>query len=100
ISMKGEPKNISIFKGDKIHDNLSSTANVKLINISINKDSINFKKLKLLLDEELDRKEYTIPYTLNYYKQDTLFATSHKGAIFSKHLSTKGKSTYLKKGEK
>ncbi|MCX7547552.1 HAMP domain-containing sensor histidine kinase [Xanthomarina sp. F1114] len=100
ISMKGEPKNISVFKDDKIHESLSSTANVKMINISINKDSINFKKLKVFLDNELDRKEYTIPYTLNYYKQDTLFATSHRGAIFSKHLSTKGKSTYLKKGEK
>lgn len=99
ISEKSIPKNISILTDEERQDENSIYENSKTINISINKDSINFKRLKTLIDSELNRKEYAIPYTLNYYKKDSIFATAHKGTSFLKHFSAKGKSTYLKTGE-
>jgi len=97
---KINPESIKEINVKGLSDSLKILNEIKDIYISVvNKDSINFKKLKTLLDSELSRKEYAIPYTLNYYKNDSLFATAHKGTSFSKHFSTKGKSTYLKTGE-
>ncbi|MBK5192152.1 MAG: HAMP domain-containing histidine kinase [Flavobacteriaceae bacterium] len=90
--------NISVFKGDK-PGNVTSSKVVTTIKISINKDSINLRKLKSLLNNELDRKEYDFSYTLKYYKKDTVFATHHRGSAFSNHFTATGKSTYLKDGE-
>ncbi|MFD1615832.1 MULTISPECIES: sensor histidine kinase [Flavobacteriaceae] len=96
---KIHPESIKEINVKELSDSLKILDEIKDIYISVNKDFIDFKKLKTLLDGELNRKEYTIPYTLNYYKNDSLFATAHKGNSFSKHFSAKGKSTYLKTGE-
>ena len=61
---------------NKSSDSLKMLNNIKDIYISINEDSINFKKLKSLLNAELKRRDYNIPYKLNHYKKDSLFATS------------------------
>src|SRR5690606_26921912 len=99
IIAKIRPESIGSINVQKSADSLEMLDNIKDIYISINNDSINFKKLETLFDSELKRKEYAIPYTLNYYKKDSIFTTSHKGSVLSKHFSVKGKSTYLKAGE-
>ncbi|MCL9807753.1 sensor histidine kinase [Flavobacterium luminosum] len=97
---KIRPESINEINVNKLSDSLKMIDEIKDIYISVTKDSINFKKLKTLLDGELNRKGYAIPYTLNYYKKDSLFATANKGTSFSKHFSINGKSTYLKTGER
>ncbi|MCB7480253.1 sensor histidine kinase [Christiangramia sediminis] len=84
---------------DKSSDSLIMLNNIKDIYISINEDSINFKKLKILLNAELKRRDYNIPYKLNHYKKDTLFATSRSKSFSSGEFSVIGKSTYLKNRE-
>ncbi len=84
---------------DKPSDSLIMLNNIKDIYISINEDSINFKKLKILLNAELKRRDYNIPYKLNHYKKDSLFATSRSKSFSSGEFSVTGKSTYLKNRE-
>ena len=100
IIAKIRPESINEINVKKLSDSLKMIDEIKDIYISVNKDSINFKKLKTLLDSELNRKRYAFPYTLNYYKKDSLFATANKGVLFSKHFTVDGKSTYLKTGER
>ncbi|MCX2838252.1 HAMP domain-containing sensor histidine kinase [Salinimicrobium sp. MT39] len=89
-----DSKNVS-----KSSDSLKMLNNIKDIYISINEDSINFKKLKSLLNAELKRRDYNIPYKLNHYKKDSLFATSLSKSFSSGEFSVTGKSTYLKNRE-
>ena len=80
-------------------ESLKMLNNIKDIYISINEDSINFKKFKNLLNAELKRREYDINYKLNYYKKDSLLASFSSESFSSGQFSVKGKSTYLKTGE-
>lgn len=84
----------------KSADSLKMLENIKDIFISINKDSIDFKKLKIFLNAELNRRGYSIPYKINHYKQDTLFATSRTKSFSSGEFRVTGKSTYLKNQER
>lgn len=96
---KIRPDNTDSKNVDKSSDSLKMLNNIKDIYISINEDSINFKKLKILLNAELKRRDYNIPYKLNHYKKDSLFATSRSKSFSSGEFSVIGKSTYFKNRE-
>ncbi|WP_405199338.1 sensor histidine kinase [Christiangramia sp. LLG6405-1] len=96
---KIRPDSTLAIRRNKPIDSLKMLNNIKDIYISINEDSINFKKLKSLFTAELNRRDYDVPYKINHYKNDTLFATSSSKSYQSGEFKAVGKSTYLKNRE-
>lgn len=73
---------------------------LKTIYFSMTNDSLDFKRLNLLFQKELDRKKISIPYQLNHFKNKNLIS-SNSDTNFSKNkIKILAKSTYLNKGEK
>ncbi|WP_083643181.1 sensor histidine kinase [Christiangramia flava] len=108
ITIKGQNRQIiDKINGDslssasipKASDSLKMLNNIRDIYISINEDSINFTKLKGLLNSELDRKNYDISYKLNHLKNDSIYASSRTENFTSGDFTVQGKSTYLKSRE-
>lgn len=87
---------IAILQGKKSLDSIESISNfLNKVTISITRDSLNFKKLDTLLQQELDRKKIVIDYGLNHFKTDSIFGSFKTGSLKNGTLATFSKSTYL-----
>lgn len=92
---------INIFKGKKATDSISKLKNLanKII-ISLVQDSLIFEKLGKAVDKELARKNIDIQYSLQHFKNDTIFARFQKKTTAPLVLSAFSGTTYLPSDQK
>ncbi len=93
---KNHIKQIKVIKGKKAADSLKLIKGITSIFISIHNDTLDFKKLAPIVNDELKRKQIDIVYSLKHYKNDSLFNTYHTKLDTLNFLKTKSKSTFLK----
>lgn len=99
--MESKIEGVSILQGKKSLDSVESISNfLNKVTISINRDSLNFKKLDTLLQKELVRKKIDISYGLNHFKTDSIFDSFKTDGLENNTLATFSKSTYLPPNQK
>ncbi len=91
---------IKVVKGKKATDSLKLIKGITSIFISIKNDTLDFTKLKSVLDSELERKQLNIVYTLKHYKNDSIFNTFNSENSSTDFLKASSKSTFLKENER
>ncbi len=92
-------KRIKVIKGKKAADSLKLIKGITSIFISIHNDTLDFKKLTPIINDELKRKQLDIDYLLEHYKNDSLFNAYNIEFDSPDFLKTKSKSTFLKQNE-
>ena len=92
---------MSVFNRLKRVDSTVGLANLtsKLI-FAITKDTLNFRKLDTLLQQELGRKDIAIAYSFEHVDRDSIIRTFKKTNTQPLTLSTFSKSTYLPRRER
>lgn len=92
---------INIFKGKKATDSISKLKDLanKII-ISLVQDSLVFEKLGKAVDKELARKNIDIQYSLQHFKNDTIFDRFQKKTTVPLVLSAFSGTTYLPPNQK
>jgi len=96
---KNHINQIKVIRGKKAADSLKLIKGITSIFISIHNDSLDFKKLTPIIDEEFKRKQLDINYALKHYKNDSIFNTYNIEFINLDFLKTKSKSTFLRHNE-
>lgn len=87
---------INIFKGKKATDSISKLKDLanKII-ISLVQDSLVFEKLGRAVDKELARKNIDVQYSLQHFKNDTIFDRFQKKTTAPLVLSAFSGTTFL-----
>ncbi len=81
-------------------DSLQLITGLTSIYLSITNDSLDFKRLNLLFQKELERNNITLPYRLNHYKNKKIISSNDNLNFGVNTIKTLAKSTYLNKNEK
>ncbi|WP_339659736.1 HAMP domain-containing sensor histidine kinase [uncultured Polaribacter sp.] len=100
VNKNGSKKNITYFKGKKAADSLKIFSNLKPIFISFLDQSVEYKVIDSLIENQLKNKGITIETSFHHLKNDTLFHQTNDTILTSKTFSVSSKSTYLKDNEK
>ncbi len=93
-------KRVTIVRGKKETDSLRLIKGITSIYISLNRDSLDFEKLNLMIKKELRRKNISIAYTLTHYNNDVETNRFQAATFAGDPFKTLAKSTYLKSDEK
>lgn len=99
VNSNGTSKNIQFFKGKKAADSLKFITNIKPIFISFLDQSIAYKKLDSLIDNQIKQKGIRFNTSFHHLKGDTLFHQTKDSLLDTKSLFVKSKSTFVKNGE-
>ncbi|MFD1162589.1 sensor histidine kinase [Hwangdonia seohaensis] len=92
-------KQIKVIKGKKAADSLKLVKGITSIFISIQNDTLDFKKLNPIIKNEFERKQLNINFALKHYKNDRVFNTFNTAIESPDYLRTTSKSTFLKQNE-
>ena len=99
IQIHGDASKISsvrVIRGKRATDSISKLKNlVNKIIVSTFQDSINFSKLSKSVDRELARKNISVNYNLQHFKNDTIFAEFKKSSNAKFHLKALSGTTFL-----
>ncbi len=96
-----EISSIKVLKGRKATDSLLKLKDfANRIIISMVQDSIKFDKLSKAVNNELIRKNIAIDYSLQHFKEDTIFDQFQNNNKTELPLSTFSNSTYLPPNQK
>ena len=90
---------VKMIKGKKAADSIKLLKGITSIYISIQDDSLNFETLKPLIDKELKRKNFNIPFGLKHFRNDTVISSYNLDTFQSKALRTFSKTKFLKHHE-
>lgn len=90
---------IKVIRGKKAADSLKLIKGITSIFISIKNDTLDFKKLNPIINNEFKRKQLNLVFALNHYKNDSIFNTYNAKSVHPDFLKTKSKSTFLKQNE-
>lgn len=90
---------IKVIKGEKVSDSLKLLKGITSIFISIQDDSLNFSRLKPLINNELKRKNLNIPFALKHFRNDSVINTYNTNIITPRFLKTSSKTKFLKQNE-
>lgn len=90
---------IKVIKGKKAADSLKLIKGIKSIFISLQNDTLDFKKLTHIINNELKRKQLNLAFALKHYKNDSLFNAFNTESVSPDFLKTRSKSTFLKQNE-
>lgn len=96
---KSHIKQIKVIKGKKAADSLKLVKGITSIFISIQNDTLDFKKLNPIIKDEFKRKQLDINFALKHYKNDSVFNAFNTESESLDYLKTKSKSTFLKQNE-
>jgi len=99
LNKNGTKKNITYYKGKKAADSLKVLSNLKPIFISFLDQSVTYKKIDSLIENQLKKKGITLKTSFHHLKNDTLFHQTKDSILASKTFSVSSKSTYLKDNE-
>ncbi|WOD42188.1 sensor histidine kinase [Hwangdonia lutea] len=92
-------KQIKVIKGKKAADSLKLVKGITSIFISIQNDTLDFKKLNPIIKNEFERKQLNIDFALTHFKNDSVFSSFNTAIENPDYLKTKSKSTFLKQNE-
>lgn len=90
---------IKVLRGKKVTDSLKLIKGIQSIFISIQSDTLDFKKLTPIINDELKRKQLNLVFALKHYKNNSLFNTFNIESVSLDFLIARSKSTFLKQNE-
>jgi two-component system phosphate regulon sensor histidine kinase PhoR len=99
IDNHGNKSEIKYFKGKAAADSLKLITNLKPIFISFLDQSIEYKKLDSLIENQLNKKGIDLKTSFHHIKNDSILKKTKDTTLISDLFSVDSKSTYLKKGE-
>lgn len=99
VDKEGHKSAVTYFKGKAAADSLKLVTNLKPIFISFLDQSVNYKKIDSLIENQLKNKGINLSTSFHHYKKDTLFKKTKDTTLISEKFSASSKSTYLKEGE-
>ena len=99
LNSDGSKTKIKFFNGKKAADSIKLIANLKPIFISFLDQSIEYKKIDSLIQNELKRKKISLITSFHHLKNDTLFYQTKDSLLNKNTHSLISKSTYVKKNE-
>ncbi|KGL58793.1 sensor histidine kinase [Polaribacter sp. Hel1_85] len=99
LHKKGRKTAVKYFKGKKAADSLKFITSLKPIFISFLDQSVEYKKIDSLIENQLIQKGIHIKTNFQHLKNDTLFHQSKDSFLGSKTYSLSSKSTFLKENE-
>ncbi|SNR17335.1 sensor histidine kinase [Tenacibaculum jejuense] len=85
---------IKVFKGKKAADSLKLIKGIQTLFIAIQNDTMNHSKIDTILKKELEKKQISVDYSFEYYKQDTIH-TSFATKPVQTFATIESKSTFL-----
>lgn len=92
----GEKSSVKYFRGKVAADSLKLVTNLKPIFISFLDQSVNYKKIDSLIENQLSKKGIDLNTSFHHLKKDTLFKQTKDTTLVNKKFSVNSKSTYLK----
>lgn len=93
-------EDVRVLKGKKAFDSLKVLQkSLGTILISMERDTLEYKKIDSLLTLQFKQKNITTNHSLLHYKRDSLFHNSNPKLDLTSALSVSSKSTYLKPSE-
>ena len=96
---KGNKTAVTYFKGKAAADSLRLITNLQPIFISFLDQSIEYKKLDSLIDNQLQTKGIHLKTSFHHIKNDSIFQKTKDTTLTAERFSVDSKSTYLKDGE-
>lgn len=99
INKNGEKSEIKYFRGKAAADSLKFVANIKPIFISFLDQSVDYKEIDSLIENQLSNKGIEINTSFYHLKKDTIFKRTKDTTLIAKKFSVNSKSTYLKDGQ-
>jgi two-component system phosphate regulon sensor histidine kinase PhoR len=99
LNKNGTKKNITYYKGKKAADSLKVLSNLKPIFISFLDQSVEYKEIDSLIENQLKKKGITLKTSFHHLKNDTLFHQTKDSVLAPLTFSVSSKSTYLKDNE-
>ena len=81
-------------------DSIKLLKGITSIYISIQSDTLDFSRLEPLIIQEFKRKNFTMPFTLSYFKNDSLLSKSSEHSMNRNYLTTSSKTAFLHDNER
>lgn len=81
-------------------DSLDMMADIKMMFLSIQNDTLNLTQMGAFLKNEFDRKNFNIPFALEWYVDDEVLDSYTNKKLDKDYLTTTSKSTFLNPNEK
>lgn len=95
----GKTNQLKVVRGKKAADSIKLLKNITSIYISIQDDSLKLNALSPLIKTELERKNLSLPFALEYQGKDSIGNTLNKNIIKNDYFKTDAKSKFLKAEE-
>lgn len=99
INTDGSKKTIKYFRGKKAADSLKLFSNLKPIFISFLDQSVEYKKIDSLIENQLKGKGIVLKTSFHHLKNDTLFHQTKDSTLKSNLFYVRSKSTFVKENE-
>jgi two-component system phosphate regulon sensor histidine kinase PhoR len=100
LDKNGNKTDIQYFKGKKSADSLKLIKNLKPMFISFFDNSLNYKKIDSLIDNQLGKKGIDIKTSFHHIKSDTLFHQTKDSVLNSETFLAVSKSTFVKENQR
>jgi signal transduction histidine kinase len=99
VNKNGTKTAIKYFRGKKAADSLKLFNNLKPIFISFLDQSVEYKKIDSLIENQLKKKGINLKTSFHHLKNDTLFHQTKDSLLNSKKNYIRSKSTFVKDNE-
>ncbi|WP_439131081.1 sensor histidine kinase [Polaribacter sp.] len=96
LNKNGTQSEVRYFKGKAAADSLKLIGNLKPIFISFLDQSVDYKKIDSLIDNQLLKKGIDLSYSFHHIKNDTIFKQTKDTTLVNNNFAVTSKSTYLK----
>lgn len=95
----GTRKVIQYFRGKKAADSLKLSTNLEPIFISFLDQSVEYKKIDSLIENQLKKKGIRLKTSFHHHKNDTLFHQTKDSVLNSETFLVSSKSTFVRENE-
>lgn len=99
INKNGEKTSVQYFRGKAAADSIKLITNLKPIFISFLDQSLDYKKIDSLIENQLYNKGLGLQTSFHHLKKDTIFKRTKDTTLVAQQFSVNSKSTYLKNGQ-
>ena len=99
FNQNGEKTAIKYFKGKAAADSLKLVTNLKPIFISFLDQTVDYKKIDSLIENQLSNKGIHLKTSFHHFKKDTIFKKTKDTTLVSDKYFANSKSTFLKDGQ-
>lgn len=100
VDKNGKKSEIQYFKGKKSADSLKLIKNLKPMFISFFDNSLDYKKIDSLIDNQLSQKGIDLTTSFHHIKKDTIFHQTRDSLLTSETFVAVSKSTYVKEDQR